>query len=1306
VNGRGDSAGWHLYAASSGGAWSWQPLATLAPAGLNPDGERWIGRQCLTGDGRYVVAVVAPWSANNTPAGAGRGGIAYSINAHTGAVRPLLTGVSLYYFTPSCGPGSTVALTSYAGRNEQTTQLVLADAASATVQTVRTLPGHYTDAVPGPGRGFFATTGDAIVRVAGTGRAQLLRADTAAARAAGQPFNLVANASGGVDYLVGRGHDSASVWHMDAAAARRVGSGTFRQLALFEGRGGRTVAAGTTRLEPSAGIIALAGQALRVEASSLGGTAYSPAPAQRPGQAAAAPAAAGALPRTPLLLSTGPRGGQHVTSWRPGSAAPAATAFPPLLRASGQIISVPASAAIRGQAATRGAAASSRTGAARSTTGAHPRAASAPFNSTCAVPRNNVYLQAMQPSPEDVDWAANLAGRSLLTGTAARPQDYANLGLPAYSPSQDFPMPAPFGPGGQNIPREVLEGIFAQESNFNQASWHSVQGVAGNPLIADYYGAAGGYVPGVATPDCGYGLGQVTTGMHTGDMSYDLQRKVAVDYAENVAASAQILAQKWNELAAAGITANDGDPSVVENWYLAIWDYNSGLHANTGSGPWGLGWANNPANPDYPYNRGPFLHADTPAGYEITYGDAATPGDWPYQEKVFGWMEVPIESSLTGNASYAGTIETYDPSSNTNVFQSDPYELAQPAMDAFCDTTDNQCDPTVCSQSLYGSNCDPLTVDGAGPCLRSDYECWWHLPDSWCSVVNPCHTGSWEYNQGDSEPPAASGDYYPLPTCSVSPADIPAGTDVVDSQASAVNLQGCTAANENWRNDGSFSFSYGDPAVPGSQQTDMDVHQLGTGLGGHMWFTHTDEPTDANGVSLWGVTGTWQPSLTAIGQYDVKVFVPPAGATATQASYTISDGYGNDQVAAINQDSYTDAWVSLGTFWLGPGATVSLTNLHVTSPGDLAFSGMAFVPVTAPPSTIPPRAPPWLQLLPTSPQAFHLWWPDAAGGAQYEISNGTTDQITAAGAISLDWGGAAPGTKMCFQVRALSATGASGWTPGSPGACGTTPSASAGPPAVPANLTVSAPSSQLTHLAWTDRSGGTAQYQIDNGTASMITSAGAASFDWGGESPGTRTCFRIRAITGNGASAWVPGGSPGWSCATTPAVSCEKSGDAPDSSGYLDLYHGTSLASAQAITASGIDPSRGHPYTDFGSGFYVTTSLAQAQAWANANYAGQSPSVIHYRIRYSELTPGALCGLVFPLSPPSAGYLALVRGMRMIQKPLGCAGYDFVEGPLLTNPSTFLAGGPATTGGQQDTFCTAAGASILDAGYVAILPAS
>jgi hypothetical protein len=913
VDGRGDSDGWHIYAASSGDGWSWRPLATLDPFGLNPGGERWIGRQCLTGDGKYVVAVVAPWNANNSPDGLDHGGVAYVVSARTGEVHPLVSGVSLYYFTPSCGPGSSVALTAFTARDESRTTLVLADAATASVRTVLTLRGQYADAVPAPGGGFFAAAGNTLVHLAAGTR-------SVRARTPGRPFGLVANAAGGVDFLVGVRGVRASVWHMGRGRPVRVGGGIFHQLALFNGRGGHTIAAGTTGLNEASGILALPRQPAQVEAVSLGGTAYSLAPAQPRGKITATPGRDNALPGTPLVLgSRSVAGAQRITSWLPTIAAPPTAAMPRVL---GRALGRPGGPA-------RGA----RAGRAQ---------AAAMFTSTCAVKRNNVYLQAMQPSPHQVDWAANLAGRSLLTGSAARPAGYANLGLPGYSPSQDFPLPAPFGPNGSSIPREILEGIFAQESNFSQASWHSIQGVAGNPLIADYYGAGSGYVPGVKAPDCGYGIGQVTTGMHIGEMSFDLQRKVAVDYAENAAASAQILADKWNELKAAGIIANGGDPNQLEDWYLALWDYNSGLHPNTGSGPWGLGWANNPANPDYPYNRGPFLYTYYPgiSVLVINYQDAATPGNWPYQEKIFGWIAIPFRSPLTGVASYVGTIQTF--SGNNNVLQPLPYALNSPGMNDFCDNTKNQCQSGFCLRVWYHGNCDPSTLDLPGPCTNPDFECWWHFPDGWCSPVSRCNTGSWEYNKGDAEPPA-QGESYPLPTCSVNPADVPSSSDIVDSQGSAINLQGCNSTNMNWHNDGTFAFSYGDPAVPGSQQTDMDVHQLGTGLGGHIWFTHTGEPTDANGVSLWGVTGTWAPNLTG-GIYQVKAFVPSAGASATQANYTINDGYGRSFHASIDQSSYSDAWVSLGTWWLGPGATVSLTNLGVTSGGDLAFSGMAFVP--------------------------------------------------------------------------------------------------------------------------------------------------------------------------------------------------------------------------------------------------------------------------------------------------------------------------------------------------------------------------
>ena len=115
-----------------------------------------------------MVAVVAPWEANNTTRGMDRGGLAYVIDAHTGRVRPLVGGVSLYYFSPSCGPGSTVALTRFDGQDQRVTELVSASAATATVRSVIRLRGEYTAAVPAPGGGFLAASGDAVGMCPGT----------------------------------------------------------------------------------------------------------------------------------------------------------------------------------------------------------------------------------------------------------------------------------------------------------------------------------------------------------------------------------------------------------------------------------------------------------------------------------------------------------------------------------------------------------------------------------------------------------------------------------------------------------------------------------------------------------------------------------------------------------------------------------------------------------------------------------------------------------------------------------------------------------------------------------------------------------------------------------------------------------------------------------------------------------------------------------------------------------------------------------------------------------------------------------
>ncbi|HNS96505.1 MAG TPA: hypothetical protein PKL73_06105 [Polyangiaceae bacterium] len=111
--------------------------------------------------------------------------------------------------------------------------------------------------------------------------------------------------------------------------------------------------------------------------------------------------------------------------------------------------------------------------------------------------------------------------------------------------------------------------------------------------------------------DCGYGVGQVTSGMHSGETpAYDRQR-VAADATYNLATGTQILASKWRATKCVG----DNQPSTVEHWYTATWAYN------------GLAWINNPNNPNHDANRGVY--------------NPSVGGSYTYQEKVFGRIEHP-----------------------------------------------------------------------------------------------------------------------------------------------------------------------------------------------------------------------------------------------------------------------------------------------------------------------------------------------------------------------------------------------------------------------------------------------------------------------------------------------------------------------------------------------------------------------------------------------------------------------------------------------------------------------------------------
>ena len=156
-------------------------------------------------------------------------------------------------------------------------------------------------------------------------------------------------------------------------------------------------------------------------------------------------------------------------------------------------------------------------------------------------------------------------------------------------------------PGPTNVPDRVLRAIAMQETGWRQFC------VPDEPA-----NKVGPPERTIIAVDCGYGVGQVTSGMHTGETPAFDRARVAGDATYNLATGTQILAGKWHATNCVG----DNQPAIVEDWYVATWAYN------------GLAFSNNPNNPNYDANR------------PVCDPSAGCAGR-PYQERIWGWMEHP-----------------------------------------------------------------------------------------------------------------------------------------------------------------------------------------------------------------------------------------------------------------------------------------------------------------------------------------------------------------------------------------------------------------------------------------------------------------------------------------------------------------------------------------------------------------------------------------------------------------------------------------------------------------------------------------
>jgi hypothetical protein len=885
VTGAGDTDGFHVYAARERDAFAWSTVATLT-GGLTEAGA-WTGNVCVTGSGRYAVAVYAPAMAVNKPALASAGAFAAIVDLRTGAARRLADRVQLSYSNPGCGPGDRVLLTRGIGSDEQQTDLIGVDAAAGRVTGTTRIQAQLTTPAPGPD-GDYGVVRGALVRVGAAGR--LTRIGTPG----GQPYAVRATAGGAIDLLTvqqpvpGPAPAQAVAYRYTGGRQLRLGAAPRTELALFGLTGGRDVLVGDVSRIRSGGFADLsavttaAGEAVTAVSRQAHLLALQ-APGARPGP-------------SPLRVRV------RATATGRVSTGTVATGH-----------RAPADRAVDTPAVRRSAVAAGVSVATvwPSTLGLAP----------CAVPRNDIHRQALQPSANQIEWAVDLAVQGRLT--VQRPANYLKTGMPAYTPQGMFPLPA-----GPRVPAQVLLAVLAQETNMAQATWHAVPGDPGNSLISDYYGLRAdpqGRIEQVdfSHADCGYGIAQVTDGMRRDSTRYTAAQRVAIatDYAANIAAGLQILVQKWNEVKATDSWVNNDDPRYIENWFLPVWGYNSGVHAKTGSGPYGLGWFNNPANPRYPANRHPFLRG--------SLDDSRTPSNWSYPERIMGWAEIPQWQWIDPIVKY--TAPNFGSDANG--------QLALPGRYQFCGPVNN------CSSS-----------QPANPCPAANETCWWHGVTSWLQANSDKEfaTENLSYAAGAPEPPLIRR--YPA-ACTPFPAR--AGLLVVDDLTDSSNNLLC--AGQPWG--GKFTLRLGNPTgTTFSDYTQVDVHQM-PGYLGHAWFTHAYDPnTVVNTVTrqtadnYHRVIGTWTPNLTDTngGTYEVVAHLPSHGANITYANYVIKTNDSGNRIyeCAINQQYVTDwhdKWVYLGTYQLFPGARVQLSNMVTGQDGtvDVGYDAIAFAPISS-----------------------------------------------------------------------------------------------------------------------------------------------------------------------------------------------------------------------------------------------------------------------------------------------------------------------------------------------------------------------
>ncbi|WP_234341549.1 Tat pathway signal protein [Streptomyces sp. NRRL S-646] len=939
VTAAADSDGLHLLVADGKNAYSWRTAAVLSEPQLPAD--TWIGNQCVMDD-HHAAVVYAPRTFTNKPDLMMGGAFTAIVNLDDGSVTKLPFTASLAYFDPTCDPATHTA--AFTALRDTRTRLVTVNTKGTTVADT-SAKGEITSAVPVED-GVIAAAGNRLVHIDRKGTTTELTATSHA------PYGIRVRPDGTVGYLDRTGDTKANVKTYAHGRTATIATGRLTAMSLRQGTDGTLYLTG--KATPSEGFKASGIKPLNVspdaDLSSRGRLAVDPvvSPAVQAGLDHIGAAGKGftrsrtaepAPENTPghighalSVIGMVTATGEHTAQTAPEPGRTAGGAVSPSLTGS----SSPRLTTV-------------------ATAGVSLEHNPVDTDRWCSVPRNDVDTQALQPTPNQVEWAVDMAIRGNLRSSYLRQGDWrSQTGIGTIDPQGMFPVPK-LNTGGR-IPAQVELGILAQESNLWQAESGAIPGQMGSPLAAvdGFYGhQTGGSLSDYwrihwDDADCGYGVGQVTDGMRMAGhekkdekaRAPEEQRAIAIDYATNIAASLYILADKWNEVHTSGqtVTVNNDDPAKPENWFTAVWNYNLGFNKASAAGTngnWGLGWYNNPANPVYPAGRLAFM--DTDLDHNANQ-DAAHPQNWPYEEKVMGWAAWSIDTghsyATSGRQDWPGdsgfsSAGFYPAWWSTTAQRS----AIKPPLDTFCNSHNN-CDAA-----------NPPSCPDAG--CYTKY--WWHESNAtWkSSCSSTCGNEHLKYQTLINEPGRGYRLQYGTPVCSGAPDK----SLVVDSVPAGTNTWSSCGKTTS---DGSFEFTfYPDPGAtgPGLGQYDAkaDLHQIGGGYQGHFWYAHSRDADHLGGSSgRMTVLGDWKlKSAVSEGQAAIYAHIPDTGAQARDAVYEVPTALGVAKVK-VNQDANeANKWVYLGAFRFNDSAPeVRLSNSTYSGSGDddIAWDAMAFVP--------------------------------------------------------------------------------------------------------------------------------------------------------------------------------------------------------------------------------------------------------------------------------------------------------------------------------------------------------------------------